>query len=100
MSTPMPKRGFTSEEFARRTERAQAIMAEHEFDALVLSNQANVRYFTGFDSQFWESPTRPWFIVVPRTRQSDRRHPGNRRAGDGGDMGRRHPHLAGAPAGG
>ena len=65
MSTPMPKRGFTSEEFARRTERAQAIMAEHEFDALVLSSQANVRYFSGFDSQFWESPTRPWFIVVP-----------------------------------
>ena len=61
----MPKRGFTSEEFARRTERAQAIMAEHEFDALVLSSQANVRYFSGFDSQFWESPTRPWFIVVP-----------------------------------
>jgi len=24
-----------------------------------------VRYFSGFDSQFWESPTRPWFIVVP-----------------------------------
>jgi Xaa-Pro aminopeptidase len=25
-----------------------------------------VRYFTGFDSQFWASPTRPWFVVVPR----------------------------------
>ncbi len=24
-----------------------------------------MRYFTGFDSQFWESPTRPWFVVVP-----------------------------------
>ncbi|MDX1434913.1 MAG: Xaa-Pro peptidase family protein, partial [Gammaproteobacteria bacterium] len=26
----------------------------------------NVRYFSGFDTQFWESPTRPWFLVVPR----------------------------------
>jgi Xaa-Pro dipeptidase len=65
MSNPTPKRGFTPDEFARRTERAQAIMAEQTFDALVLSTPPNVRYFSGFDSQFWESPTRPWFIVVP-----------------------------------
>src|SRR5262249_38133160 len=65
MSTPTPKRGFTPQEFARRTERAQAIMAEHAFDALVLSTPANVRYFSGFDSNFWEGPPRPWFIVVP-----------------------------------
>ena len=36
------------------------------FDALLLTTPQNVRYFTGFDSQFWESPTRPWFVVVPR----------------------------------
>jgi Xaa-Pro aminopeptidase len=65
MNDPTPKRGFTPDEFARRTERAQAIMAEQTFDALVLSTPPNVRYFSGFDSQFWESPTRPWFIVVP-----------------------------------
>jgi Xaa-Pro aminopeptidase len=62
-----PKRGFTPAEFARRTARAQAIMDRHGFDALLLTTPHNVRYFTGFDSQFWESPTRPWFIVVPRT---------------------------------
>ena len=22
-------------------------------------------YFSGFHSQFWESPTRPWFLIVP-----------------------------------
>jgi hypothetical protein len=56
MSTPMPKRGFTSEEFARRTERAQAIMAEHE-----LTHGARTRpmpYFSGFDCNL-ESPMRP-----------------------------------------
>jgi Xaa-Pro dipeptidase len=48
-----------------RTNRAQQIMRKHDLDAVVLTAPPNVRYFTGFDSQFWESPTRPWFIVVP-----------------------------------
>lgn len=65
-STPaLPRRGFTPSEFARRTERAQSIMRRHGLDALLVSAPPNVRYFSGFDTQFWESPTRPWFIVVP-----------------------------------
>jgi Xaa-Pro dipeptidase len=64
----IPQRGFTPAEFERRTQRAQAIMDRHGFDALLLTAPPNVRYFSGFDSQFWESPTRPWFIVVPRER--------------------------------
>jgi Xaa-Pro aminopeptidase len=40
-------------------------MHRHRLDALLLTTPANVRYFTGFDTQFWESPTRPWFVVVP-----------------------------------
>ncbi len=68
MATEMniPKRGFTPAEFERRTHRAQGIMDRHGFDALLLTTPPNVRYFTGFDLQFWESPTRPWFVVVPR----------------------------------
>jgi Xaa-Pro dipeptidase len=60
-----PKRGFTPAEFAHRTQRAQSIMRKHGLDALLVSAPPNVRYFSGFDTQFWESPTRPWFIVVP-----------------------------------
>ncbi len=60
-----PKRGFTPAEFALRTERAQAIMRAHELDAIFVTTPPNIRYFTGFDSQFWESPTRPWYAVVP-----------------------------------
>jgi Xaa-Pro aminopeptidase len=52
-------------EFERRLERAQAIMRSHECDALVVTAPPNIRYFSGFDTQFWESPTRPWFLVVP-----------------------------------
>ncbi len=62
----IPQRGFSAAEFEKRTARAQQIMDRHGFDALLLTAPPNVRYFTGFDSQFWESPTRPWFVVVPR----------------------------------
>lgn len=68
MSTGLkiPQRGFSAAEFEKRTARAQKVMDRHRFDALLLTAPPNVRYFTGFDSQFWESPTRPWFVVVPR----------------------------------
>jgi Xaa-Pro dipeptidase len=62
----IPQRGFSPAEFERRTARAHVIMDRHGFDALLLTTPQNVRYFSGFDSQFWESPTRPWFILVPR----------------------------------
>lgn len=60
-----PKRGFSDAEFEKRLLRAQSIMVERKLDALLLTTPPNIRYFTGFDSQFWESPTRPWFLVVP-----------------------------------
>ena len=40
-------------------------MRDAELDALLVTSPPNFRYFSGFDSQFWESPTRPWFLVVP-----------------------------------
>ena len=64
--TPIPPgRGVDRAEFELRLERAQAIMRSHECDALVVTAPSNIRYFSGFDTQFWESPTRPWFLVVP-----------------------------------
>ena len=59
------KRGFADEEFENRTLRAQEIMYEYELDGILLTTPQNIRYFTGYDSQFWESPTRPWFVIVP-----------------------------------
>ncbi|MBE0574584.1 MAG: aminopeptidase P family protein [Desulfuromonadales bacterium] len=63
----IPARGFSKAEFTRRTERAQRLMREQEIDALLFTTEPNVRYFSGFYTQFWESPTRPWFLVVPST---------------------------------
>lgn len=63
---PTPPRGFPTEEFAARVAAAQASMHDSEMDGLVLTMPQNFRYFSGFNSQFWESPTRPFFLVVPR----------------------------------
>jgi Xaa-Pro aminopeptidase len=60
-----PPRGFPESEFEDRTGRAQRLMAERELDALLLTTEPELRYFSGFQSQFWESPTRPWFLIVP-----------------------------------
>lgn len=57
--------GFPIEEFEARTAKAQAFMAEAELSALLLTTEPEVRYFTGYLTRFWESPTRPWFLIVP-----------------------------------
>jgi Xaa-Pro aminopeptidase len=66
MAGAAPARGFPRAEFEHRAERARALMTAHELDGLLVTSEQHVRYFTGFDSQFWASPTRPWFVVVPR----------------------------------
>jgi len=62
---PAAPRGFATAEFEQRTEAAQKIMARLGHDAMLLTTEPEVRYFTGFDTIFWLSPTRPWFVVVP-----------------------------------
>ena len=41
------------------------MMAEGNLEALWVCTEPEVRYFTGFHTPFWQSPTRPWFVVVP-----------------------------------
>jgi len=60
-----PPRGFPPGEFEARLEKAQRAMARSSIDALLLTTEPEVRYFTGFLTQFWQSPTRPWFLLVP-----------------------------------
>lgn len=43
------------------------MMAQHDLAALLLTTEPEIRYFTGFLTRFWESPTRPWFLIVPAT---------------------------------
>jgi len=61
----VPQRGFPDEEFATRTRLAQARMAEQGLSGILVMSEPDVRYFTGFHTLFWQSPTRPWFVFVP-----------------------------------
>lgn len=61
----LPRRGFSDSEFEHRTEQTQRMMHQDRLDAILVMTEPEVRYYTGFLSRFWESPTRPWFVVVP-----------------------------------
>lgn len=50
-----------------RLARIQEKMAESGHDALLLTLAADIFYTTGFLTRFWESPARPWFVIVPAT---------------------------------
>lgn len=65
MST-YPVRGFQTAEFQDRLKLAQKMMLNANLSALLLTTEAEIRYFTGFLTRFWESPTRPWFLIVPQ----------------------------------
>ncbi len=56
---------FPEAEFARRTQALQKAMAHQELDALLLTTAADIFYTTGFLTRFWESPARPWYVLVP-----------------------------------
>ena len=63
----LPERGFPKAEFENRLALIQASMASDDIDVLVLTQEHDIRYVTGFMTPFWQSPTRPWFVVVPRS---------------------------------
>jgi len=58
---------FLEAEFYQRTEKTQKLMYERGLDAILLCTEAEVRYYTGFRSLFWQSPTRPWFVIIPQS---------------------------------
>jgi len=57
---------FPRAEYEARLEAANRAMHENNLDAILLASEAEVRYFTGFRTQFWQSPTRPWFVILRR----------------------------------
>lgn len=60
---------FPPAEFAARVAKAQGLMQAAGLDALLLTTPPDVCYFSGFWTRFWESPTRPWFLIVPASGQ-------------------------------
>ena len=64
MTEPL-ERGFSTAEFEARASRAQARMHSQGLAGLLVMTEPEVRYFSGFQTLFWQSPTRPWFLFVP-----------------------------------
>ncbi len=56
---------FSEQEFLQRYNKAQEEMQREGLDALLFCTEAEVRYFSGFRTLFWQSPTRPWFLILP-----------------------------------
>ena len=56
---------FPASEFEARVSYIQSRMHEAGISALLLMNEPEIRYYTGFRTQFWQSPTRPWFLIIP-----------------------------------
>ena len=57
---------FPRAEYEARLEAANREMQANSLDAILLASEAEVRYFTGFRTLFWQSPTRPWFVILRR----------------------------------
>lgn len=58
---------FDRSEYMQRVAVARELMDAAFLDALLITGEANFRYFTGFNSQSWVNPTRPMFFILPRT---------------------------------
>ena len=57
----IPKRGFEIAEYENRLGKIQKLMFDAKMDAILLTTQVDIEYYTGFKSQFFQSPTRPWY---------------------------------------
>ena len=60
-----PSRGFPKKEYEVRLAKIQKSMYEEKIDVILLTTQADIEYYTGFKTQFLQSPTRPWYLLLP-----------------------------------
>ncbi len=61
----IPSRGFDISEYENRLDNIQRLMRTHKMDAILLTTQVDIEYYTGFKTQFFQSPTRPWYVLIP-----------------------------------
>jgi Xaa-Pro dipeptidase len=58
-------RGFSIEEFENRFLKIKSAMLKNNLDAILVTTEADFHYFSGLQSQFWVSPTRPMYLILP-----------------------------------
>jgi Xaa-Pro aminopeptidase len=58
---------FTTEEYQKRYTRIVGLMAENEIDAIMVTAEPNVNYYSGFRSfNPWWTYTRPYILIIPK----------------------------------
>ena len=57
---------FAPAEYAARLQRLQGAIGAAGMEAVLLTTEAPFRYWAGFQTETWASPTRPRFLIVPR----------------------------------
>jgi len=57
-------RGFCDIEFKTRFVKIQVMMRKCNIDAILLTTKHDIHYFTGIITSFWESPTRPVYLIL------------------------------------
>jgi len=60
-----PQRGFVQKEYENRLNKMQKFMFANKVDVILLTTQVDIEYYTGFKTQFLQSPTRPWYLLLP-----------------------------------
>ena len=60
-------RGFDTCEFETRCARIQANMRDRNIDIIWCTTEADIQYLSGYQTQFWQSPTRPWYLLLPQS---------------------------------
>ena len=61
----IPARGFDVSEYENRLNKIQKLMFGSKMDVILLTTQVDIEYYTGFKTQFFQSPTRPWYVLIP-----------------------------------
>ena len=58
-------RGVPVVELEKRLAHTQDLMEKDQLDCILLTTEQDVYYFTGLATRFWNSPTRPFFLIIP-----------------------------------
>lgn len=60
----MCNRGFPRSEFENRMKWIQEEMCKENVDVIVLTSPNEIYYYTGLETQFFQSPSRPYYLVL------------------------------------
>ena len=85
-----PTRGFDDAEFAARCTHAQVAMARADVGALLLTTEAEIRYFTGFYDAILAKPNSAVVCRYPAIRQTCCYHSIDRYISDAAMLHRKH----------